>query len=151
MIPFSIADLLDDQERYENSIKIISTFCNDSNYQQQVISNPCPHQHETITPDDGSSAEEGEILDDISITSEGLTDSEKLTVTDTLNSIWTTSNKHVQEQDEHKQSTEKVLIDDENNRPKNNHGQKRLFQKAFSESLLDHSKRGSNKTGRIIK
>ena len=150
MIIFSIADLPDNWERNENSIKIISTFSNNSNYQLEVISNPCPHQRENVTPDDGSSAEEGEILDDISITSEGLTDSEKLAVTDTLNSMWTTSNKHVQEQDKHNQTTEKVFTNNENDRPKNNHGQKRLFHKALSETLFSHSTRDSNKTGRII-
>ena len=116
----------------------------------QVISNPYPHQRENTTPDDGSSAEEGEILDDVSITSEGLPDSEKLTVTDTLNSMWTTSNKRIQEQDEHNQTTERVLTDDANDRPENNHGPKRLFQKAFSKILFNHSKRDSNETGRII-
>ena len=69
MILFSIVDLPDDQERNENSIKIISTFSNNSKCQLQVISNPYPHQRENTTPDDGSSAEEGEILDDVSITS----------------------------------------------------------------------------------
>ena len=140
----------DDQERNENSIKIISTFSNDSNYQLQVISNPFPNQLENITPDDGSSAEEGEILDDVSITSEGLTDSEKLTVADKLNSMWTTSSQHVREQDQNSQTTEKVFTNDENDRPKNSHGQKRLFQKAFSETLFSHSTRHSNKTGKII-
>ena len=149
-ILFSIADLQDDQERDENSIKIISTFSNNINYQLQDISNPYPHQRKNITPDDGSSTEEGEIIDDLSITSEGLTDFEKLTVKDTLNSMWPTSNKHFQEQDEHNQTMEKVFSDDENDRPKHSHGHKRLFQKAFSEALSYHSNRKSNKTGRSI-
>ena len=141
MVPFWISDLPDDQGWNGKSIKIISTFSNNSKCQLQVISNPYPHQRENTTPDDGSSAEEGEILDDVSITSEGLPDSEKLTVTDTLNSMWTTSNKRIQEQDEHNQTTERVLTDDANDRPENNHGPKRLFQKAFSKILFNRSKR----------
>ena len=126
---FSIIEVYERQDRNEMSIGSINTFSNNSNlHQLELICNKIsfsdPFQINKSLPEEVSSAEEGEIFDDVSITSEKvsdcisytnerLNDSEISVIQDTLNTMWNSSGASSREQDKVGQPTAEILTSDE--------------------------------------
>ena len=111
------------------SIGSINTVSNNSNlHELELICNKIsfsdPFQINKSLPEEVSSAEEGEIFDDVSFTgekvsdcisytNEGLNDSEISVIQDTLNTMWNSSGASSREQDKVGQPTAEILTSDE--------------------------------------
>ena len=102
-------------------MRSMSLFSNHGNlHQLELISNPTPFQIDETLPDEVSSAEEGEIFDNVSFTSEkvsdsvsytneGLTDSELSVIQDTSNTMWNNSEARQKLQDKSGHLTKAIL------------------------------------------